>query len=177
MVTDEDGNSTIEFKNGQGQTVLVRKKMVQKIWILIMCTMSIISLLLLFRLWRFIRVDLALLNELAYQYRYDGQNRLVEKKLPGKDWEYMVYDQQDRLVLTQDGKLRQLNKWIFTKYDKFGRVAYTGYWIVLREGMLSKAIWFILVVIMRREVLLVLHRTEQRFITAVRHILLVTLLC
>ncbi|HAY3537123.1 TPA: RHS repeat-associated core domain-containing protein, partial [Elizabethkingia anophelis] len=71
-------------------------------------------------------VDATLLNELAYQYRYDGQNRLVEKKLPGKDWEYMVYDQQDRLVLTQDGKLRQQNKWLFTKYDKFGRVAYTG---------------------------------------------------
>ena len=29
-------------------------------------------------------VDATLLNELAYQYRYDGQNRLVEKKLPGK---------------------------------------------------------------------------------------------
>ncbi|MCT3892165.1 RHS repeat-associated core domain-containing protein, partial [Elizabethkingia anophelis] len=71
-------------------------------------------------------VDATLLNELAYQYRYDGQNRLVEKKLPGKDWEYMVYDRQDRLVLTQDGKLRQQNKWLFTKYDKFGRVAYTG---------------------------------------------------
>lgn len=45
VVTDEDGNSTIEFKNGQGQIVLVRKKMVQKMRILIMCTMSIISLL------------------------------------------------------------------------------------------------------------------------------------
>ena len=71
-------------------------------------------------------VDATLLNELAYQYRYDGQSRLVEKKLPGKDWEYMVYDKQDRLVLTQDGKLRQQNKWLFTKYDKFGRVTYTG---------------------------------------------------
>ena len=39
---------------------------------------------------------------------------------------YMVYDKQDRLILTQDGKLRQQNKWLFTKYDKFGRVAYTG---------------------------------------------------
>ena len=38
-----------------------------------------------------------------------------------------------------------------TKYDKFGRSELIrDYWIVLREGMLNKAIWFILVVIMRK---------------------------
>ncbi len=127
VVTDEDGNSTIEFKNGQGQTVLVRKKNGSEdldtyyVYNEYNQLAFVIPPLAVHK-----GVDLALLNELAYQYRYDGQNRLVEKKLPGKDWEYMVYDQQDRLVLTQDGKLRQLNKWLFTKYDKFGRVAYTG---------------------------------------------------
>ncbi|SIS30052.1 RHS repeat-associated core domain-containing protein, partial [Chryseobacterium joostei] len=63
---------------------------------------------------------------LYYQYRYDGRNRLVEKKLPGKGWEYMVYDKSDRLVLTQDTNLKAQNKWIITKYDRLGRVAYTG---------------------------------------------------
>ncbi|WP_260142731.1 RHS repeat-associated core domain-containing protein [Elizabethkingia anophelis] len=127
VVTDEDGNSTIEFKNGQGQIVLVRKKNGSEdldtyyVYNEYNQLAFVIPPLAVHK-----GVDLALLNELAYQYRYDGQNRLVEKKLPGKDWEYMVYDQQDRLVLTQDGKLRQLNKWLFTKYDKFGRVAYTG---------------------------------------------------
>ncbi|MGK4881409.1 RHS repeat domain-containing protein, partial [Elizabethkingia anophelis] len=127
VVTDEDGNSTIEFKNGQGQTVLVRKKNGSEdldtyyVYNEYNQLAFVIPPLAVHK-----GVDLALLNELAYQYRYDGQNKLVEKKLPGKDWEYMVYDQQDRLVLTQDGKLRQLNKWLFTKYDKFGRVAYTG---------------------------------------------------
>ncbi|HFK5504809.1 TPA: DUF6443 domain-containing protein [Elizabethkingia anophelis] len=127
VVTDEDGNSTIEFKNGQGQTVLVRKKNGSEdldtyyVYNEYDQLAFVIPPLAVHK-----GVELALLNELAYQYRYDGQNRLVEKKLPGKDWEYMVYDQQDRLVLTQDGKLRQLNKWLFTKYDKFGRVAYTG---------------------------------------------------
>nr|WP_315239948.1 DUF6443 domain-containing protein [uncultured Flavobacterium sp.] len=66
------------------------------------------------------------LNDLCYQYRYDFRNRLIEKKLPGKDWEYIVYDKLDRLVLTQDANLRANNKWLFTKYDAFGRSVYTG---------------------------------------------------
>jgi RHS repeat-associated protein len=66
------------------------------------------------------------LNELGYQYKYDHRNRLVEKKIPGKDWEYIIYDNLDRPVLTQDAGLRADNKWMFTKYDAFGRVIYTG---------------------------------------------------
>ncbi|WP_223150968.1 DUF6443 domain-containing protein, partial [Flavobacterium ajazii] len=50
------------------------------------------------------------LDDLAYQYKYDNKNRLVEKKLPGKQWEYLVYDKLDRLVLTQDANLRVNNK-------------------------------------------------------------------
>ncbi len=68
------------------------------------------------------------LSTLCYQYVYDAKNRLVEKKIPGKDWEHIIYDPLDRVVLTQDGKQRNLNakEWIFTKYDVLGRVAYTG---------------------------------------------------
>ncbi|MCB4797220.1 DUF6443 domain-containing protein [Neotamlana laminarinivorans] len=64
--------------------------------------------------------------ELCYQYKYDHRNRLIEKKIPGKDWEYIVYDTLDRPVLTQDANLRASYQWLFTKYDVFGRVAYTG---------------------------------------------------
>jgi RHS repeat-associated protein len=66
------------------------------------------------------------LAELCYQYKYDHRNRLIEKKIPGKDWEYIVYDTLDRPVLTQDANLRASNQWLFTKYDVFSRVAYTG---------------------------------------------------
>lgn len=66
------------------------------------------------------------LSELCYQYKYDNRNRLVEKKIPGKGWEYIVYDKLDRPVLTQDANLKAQNKWLFTKYDKLGRVIYTG---------------------------------------------------
>ncbi|SNR17106.1 DUF6443 domain-containing protein [Tenacibaculum jejuense] len=71
-------------------------------------------------------VSLVELSELSYQYKYDYRNRLVEKKIPGKDWEYIVYDILDRPVLTQDANLRSQNKWLFTKYDHLGRVVYTG---------------------------------------------------
>lgn len=61
-----------------------------------------------------------------YQYKYDGKNRLIEKKIPGKGWEYLVYDTADRLVATQDANLKANNKWLFNKYDRFGRIIYTG---------------------------------------------------
>ncbi len=66
------------------------------------------------------------LNELCYQYVYDNRNRLVEKKIPGKAWESIVYNKLDQPVLTQDALLKQRSQWLFTKYDAYGRVAYTG---------------------------------------------------
>ncbi len=64
--------------------------------------------------------------QLCYQYKYDNRNRLVEKKIPGKDWEYIVYDKLDRPILTQQYRYRNSRNWLFTKYDAFGRVIYTG---------------------------------------------------
>lgn len=71
------------------------------------------------------------LNKLCYQYRYDEKNRLVEKKLPAKDWEYIVYDKADRIVMTGPvySPFGSGNKgWLFTKYDATSRVVYTGYY-------------------------------------------------
>ena len=70
--------------------------------------------------------DATELSELCYQYKYDDLNRLVEKKIPGKGWEYIVYNKLDQPIMTQDAILRTEDKWLFTKYDAFGRVAYTG---------------------------------------------------
>jgi RHS repeat-associated protein len=66
------------------------------------------------------------LDNLAFQYKYDGRNRMVAKRVPGADWVYMVYDQRDRLVMTQDGNLRAANQWLFTKYDALNRPVMTG---------------------------------------------------
>ncbi|WP_162144496.1 DUF6443 domain-containing protein [Aquimarina latercula] len=73
-------------------------------------------------------IDTNELNELCYQYIYDYLNRLVEKKIPGKGWEYIVYNKSDQPVLTQDAnqRLKPVKEWFFTKYDAFGRETYTG---------------------------------------------------
>ena len=70
------------------------------------------------------------LEKLCYQYKYDNRNRLVEKKLPGKQWEFIVYDKLDRPVATgpANNPFGGTDKgWMITKYDAFGRVAYTGW--------------------------------------------------
>ncbi len=138
-VTDEDDNVSYEFKNGQGQTLLVRKMLTG--------TQSADTYYVYneYNQLAFVIPPLAvksiqddgwadgedvpgdLILNLCYQYLYDGRNRLAQKKLPGKGWEYMVYDKADRLILTQDTRMKTENKWLITKYDKFGRVIYTGF--------------------------------------------------
>ncbi|MBD3903567.1 RHS repeat-associated core domain-containing protein [Chryseobacterium sp. Ch-15] len=128
-VTDEDGNKTIEFKNGQGQTLLVRKMLddvTKADTYYVYNDYNQLAYVIPPLAVAENAVNPTTLNNLCYQYKYDGRNRLVEKKLPGKGWEYMVYDKADRLVVTQDAVMRLSNKWLFTKYDKFGRVIYTG---------------------------------------------------
>ncbi len=62
----------------------------------------------------------------GYIYHYDGQKRCTEKKLPGCDWIYMVYDLADRLILSQDGNQRLKAQWTVNKYDSFKRLLYSG---------------------------------------------------
>lgn len=72
------------------------------------------------------------LDGLCYQYKYDKFNRLVEKKLPGKQWEFIVYDKLDRVVATGPHFapfIEDVNiGWLITKYDVFGRATYTGWY-------------------------------------------------
>ncbi len=70
------------------------------------------------------------LNNLGYQYQYDYRNRLVAKKLPGKQWEFIVYDKLDRPVATGPAfspYSTGVQGWMITQYDVFGRVTQTGW--------------------------------------------------
>ncbi len=72
-----------------------------------------------------------LLDTYCYQYKYDYRNRQVEKKLPGKLWEYTVYDKLDRVTAAGPSKSPfsdlSVEGWNMTKYDAFGRAVLTAW--------------------------------------------------
>lgn len=68
-----------------------------------------------------------LLSELCNHAAYDDLGRVVSQKLAGQEVAYFVYDNKNRVVLSQDGNNRANgNKWSFVKYDKLGRSILNG---------------------------------------------------
>lgn len=67
-------------------------------------------------------------NQFIYAYHYDDKDRLIEKKIPGKGWEHMVYNGLDQLILAQDSvqRAKPTPEWSFIKYDAHGRTIMTG---------------------------------------------------
>jgi len=73
-------------------------------------------------------LDYAFAGKWMFLYRYDDRGRMVMKKVPGADSVVMMYDQWDRLVLTQDGvqRAKASKEFVFTKYDYLNRPIMTG---------------------------------------------------
>ena len=127
----ETSGSTVEFKNKEGQVVLKRsydagvKHDTYYVYDVYGNLTYVIPP----------KADMALtqaiLDELCYQYQYDNRNRLVAKKLPAKQWEFIVYDKLDRVVATGPAFSPFsdviASGWLITKYDAFNRVVYTGW--------------------------------------------------
>ncbi len=78
-----------------------------------------------------------ILDEQCFRYEYDARKRMIRKKVPGAGEVYLVYDTRDRLVMTQDAYLRNLNKWLVTVYDNINRPLLSGF--MLNTGMANKS--------------------------------------
>lgn len=73
--------------------------------------------------------DPTILAQQCYRYEYDQRDRMIMKKVPGTSTIYMVYDNRDRLVLTQNGNQTVAPiKWSYVQYDELNRPIATGLW-------------------------------------------------
>ena len=138
--TDAQGNHVLTFTDGSGNTVLVRQ------WIDATVEGTYTEYLETYTLyndngqptfiispkgtavlkagsWSFTQ---SIKDNYCNQFVYDALSRVIEKKVPGQAWQYMVYDPLGRVVLTQDAMLRTTNQWAFVKYDYEGRTVMTG---------------------------------------------------
>ncbi len=135
MVTeDEEGNQVIEYTDKLGRTVLKKVETGDGTdpWAMTYYVYDDFNNLRFVLPPKIFEGNNSLENDeldaLAFQYKYDARKRMVEKKVPGAGWVYMVYDNRDRLVVTQDANQRASGKkeWTFTKYDHLNRPILTG---------------------------------------------------
>lgn len=145
---DGDTNTTQEFRNNQGQVIL--KRIFGES--IINGTLNIVAHDTYYVYDQFgnltytipplvdtnSTITQTILNNLCYQYKYDKRNRLVEKKLPEKQWEFIVYDKLNRVVATGPTFAPFTNLqtippaapivgWLVTKYDALSRTIITGW--------------------------------------------------
>ncbi|WP_254070992.1 DUF6443 domain-containing protein [Pedobacter sp. L105] len=137
ITTDENGNNSIEYKDKEGQVVCKKSQSVTNP-VTYIATYYIYDNLnnLIYVVppipsniypSSFVETDAVFLNYI-YGYHYDQRKRLVEKQVPGKKWEYLVYNTLDKVVASQDGNQRAAQQWTFIKYDALSRVVWTGTW-------------------------------------------------
>jgi RHS repeat-associated protein len=141
VMIDEAGNAVVEYKDKEGKVIL-KKVQVGTIaadysgYDGFLCTYYIYDNLNQLRFvippkaveaiktnWVF---NNDVINELCFRYEYDSHQRMIAKKVPGAGWVYMVYDKRDRLVFTQDAKMKMSNQWMATLYDALNRPVMTG---------------------------------------------------
>jgi RHS repeat-associated protein len=137
--TDEDGNISYEFTDKWNRVVLQRqmnKTIPHNTYLVyddrgnlrfVLPPAASDSLLTLAQTTYNPSANTALKNY-AYIYKYDHRKRCTEKKLPGADPVFYVYDKADRLIFYQDGEQRSDSSWVFIKYDASNRIILTGVW-------------------------------------------------
>lgn len=146
LTTDGNNNTTQEFKDKQGRVVLTRQftESVAHDTYYVYDVFGNLTFVIppqAFAAPNFITtttvngsttyaIDNTIFQKFSYTYKYDSRNRIIEKYIPGSGLTYMVYDKLDRLIMTQDENMRAKaspqSNWLFTKYDAFGRIIYSG---------------------------------------------------
>jgi len=138
-----EGHHTISFTNPSGQTVLLRQQLDETIDGVMVNYLDTYYIYDDFGRVKYILtpkglkelsanswvLSASILNNYVHQFVYDVRGRVIEKKVPAQAWMYYVYDDLNRLVLTQDGLLRAQNKWLFIKYDYKGRSVMSGLYL------------------------------------------------
>ena len=129
--TDEDGNITYEFIDGEGRKILRRRQCqgIDHDTYYIYDRVGNLRYILppAFSTYpSFLDEESKEMKDLAYMYVYDDRKRCVKKKLPGCEWACNIYDLGDNLVFTQDGELRKRGEWRFCIYDKNKRPCLEG---------------------------------------------------
>jgi RHS repeat-associated protein len=143
VTIDEHGSKVIEYKDKEGKVILKKVQdaaspsVAHTGWL---CTYYVYDDLGLLRfvippkavalmntnnVWT-LNTYTNLVNGLCFRYLYDERQRMVAKKVPDAGWVYMLYDNRNRLVYTQDANLRASSKWLATFYDGLNRPLMTA---------------------------------------------------
>ncbi|OJJ23398.1 hypothetical protein BKI52_03290 [marine bacterium AO1-C] len=141
---DEDGKAVEEYTNKSGQVILKRAKVDATTWAetyYVYDNLSRVGFvlppeatkLLTQANWIMNTTLIAQLKKLWFHYKYDARGRIIEKHIPGTGKIEMVYDNRDRLVLTQDAQQHLRDEWTFIKYDYLNRPVITGLHINLED--------------------------------------------
>ncbi|MBL7840584.1 MAG: hypothetical protein JNJ75_10620 [Cyclobacteriaceae bacterium] len=138
--TSPDNNHSITFSDGSGNTILVRQQIaatVEGVYTDYLETYYVyndlgqVNFIISPKGVEKLKANSWVLSSVikdsyCNQFKYDSKGRVIEKKVPGQAWQYVIYDPLGRVVLTQDGMLRPDNKWMFIKYDYKGNAVMTG---------------------------------------------------
>lgn len=139
---DEEYHETIEYKDKHGQVILKKVEAAPGVWAEtyhiydifgnLVCVIPPQAVSKLATDYHHATATAAtkenFLRRWTFRYKYDARRRMIQKQVPGAGQVLMVYDDRDRLVLTQDSVQRFASprQWEFTKYDELNQPIATG---------------------------------------------------
>lgn len=78
-----------------------------------------------------------ILDELCFRYEYDARGNMILLKKPGVGAQEFVYNDDNQLMLSRDAEQSAANKWVFYKYDVYGRLVQQGIYTHTGSGSVT----------------------------------------